>query len=829
MSKPEQPARAESATPGKRRPLAFVAQAAGHAAAWVLRHPFPALVAALLVLLVVMPVSILILGRRAPESIRRSGPTAAAALECLDAGDIEGALEIVDEVEHAGELGDDSGLVPLVRGIASAVTGADLLGDARRDAYSKAADLLSSADGLGVPDQWRPALTYQLGKSLFLSGKPVQSIPFLESALDRQPDLAGEIRQYLMQALAASEPSRREHAIEYSRAVQSDRTLSTEERDAAVLLECDLLLRSGDWEASQSTLARLQNAQSAAAKLILGRFKLAEAGITPGPGSLAGAPANMPDEAVQQTRPSREDQLHQGLEYLEEAQRGSSGDDDTQSQAMYLAGVCELALGEDESGRERLARALKLFPQSSAGIAAGVLLARAQRELEDFAGVLSTWQGLLAELPSVETHSGPWVKPSDIEAELLNAYQAFLGADRLDDAVHLAGMSANLLTAQRAQLLIAGAFQRQGSKVLDSATALPGAQSEALSADGRKLLRRAGREFSKLAEMRILTRSYPDDLWNAADSFRLGRDYRASAPRYRQYLDAELRRRRPEALVGLAVSLAAIGQLDAGLAAARECIEFHPRDARVFEARLLAAQICVEQGNTELAQEFLLENLNGDLLTPASREWRDSLFALGRLLFDEGLYRDAISHLEHAVERYPTVWAALDARYYLSEAYRKLAIEVDLRAQSEATLEERLARQREVDRLNTLALGHSDEILSALLEQEETGALAPLHAVILRNSYFAKGSSLYGLGRYLEAIAAYAAALNRYQEAPEVLDAYVQIAACYRQLGQDSEAKSAIEQAKVALRRLGEQAEFERTTNYTVDEWTRLLESLEKL
>ena len=79
------------------------------------------------------------------------------------------------------------------------------------------------------------------------------------------------------------------------------------------------------------------------------------------------------------------------------------------------------------------------------------------------------------------------------------------------------------------------------------------------------------------------------------------------------------------------------------------------------------------------------------------------------------------------------------------------------------------------------------------------------------------------MGRYDEAIRAYSAATNRYQHQPEVLEALMQIAACYRRLGKPDEARGTLEQAKVMLARINRDAPFAETTNYTREQWLDVL------
>src|SRR5690606_8493848 len=98
-------------------------------------------------------------------------------------------------------------------------------------------------------------------------------------------------------------------------------------------------------------------------------------------------------------------------------------------------------------------------------------------------------------------------------------------------------------------------------------------------------------------------------------------------------------------------------------------------------------------------------NIYHDDLTPQSVEWRDSLFALGNLLYIEGVgfetksrsvldrqaegerlkkglsdleraseaFNEAVRRLEEAVERYPDSPQAMQARYYIAQGYKQAA------------------------------------------------------------------------------------------------------------------------------------------------------------
>ena len=145
---------------------------------------------------------------------------------------------------------------------------------------------------------------------------------------------------------------------------------------------------------------------------------------------------------------------------------------------------------------------------------------------------------------------------------------------------------------------------------------------------------------------------------------------------FQEYLKNEAERRHPQALAQSGEALLATGQLDQALEMLKECIDLYPRDAAACRARLLAARAYEEKGAWREAENVLSDNLQGDYLTPDSKEWRDSLLVLGELLAERGSCADAILRLEEYVKRYPDLPDAVQARYLAANCYYKLAVEI---------------------------------------------------------------------------------------------------------------------------------------------------------
>ena len=244
-----------------------------------------------------------------------------------------------------------------------------------------------------------------------------------------------------------------------------------------------------------------------------------------------------------------------------------------------------------------------------------------------------------------------------------------------------------------------------------------------------------------------------------------------------------------------------------------------------YRARFLAARAAAAKGDLKQAETFLLDNLNGEHLTPASKEWRESLFLLGEQLHSQGRYAEAIRRLDEAVARYPRAPQAIEARYLIADAATRSAMvtRAGLKKATDLSAVLRAEREAEGRRLLQRALDEYRGLESSLSGSKELES-SPLEAAILRNCRFAVGNVLFRLNRPEEAIRASSAAANAYPDRPEVLDAYVQLANVYRSQHRTAEARTAIAQAKVALGRLPKDAPFEKTTNFGRQQWASVLD-----
>jgi TolA-binding protein len=430
-----------------------------------------------------------------------------------------------------------------------------------------------------------------------------------------------------------------------------------------------------------------------------------------------------------------------------------------------------------------------------------------------------------------------------LKATLLGVCQEYLKAEKYKTAVLLSKALVPLLPKGEALQLTAYIYRTWGDSLLEQAEHLPPEPAEKLRREARRQLRRAGDSFTEVARQQYTTRQYPEQLWHSASAYFAGHDFRHAAAMLRLYMKNESRLRHAQALVDLGEAELSLGDTGRALESFRACIQQHPRDVAIYRARLLASRATVDMGDLPQAEIFLQDNLNGEQLTPASKEWRDSLFALAELLHNSGRDREAIQRLDEALERYPEAPQAVVARYLLADSSRRRAM--DLRAGGQqvghdlptVVVDKEISsaahgymgpgsqRMSESRRLLNQALD-SYRLLQDKLSRGDAENMTAQEKAVLRNSRFALGDTYFALERYPEALRAYQSAANHYAASPEVLDAYLQIANVYRHMDRPGEARTSLEQARLALWRIPPEARLEQTTNYNRQQWGELLDRL---
>jgi TolA-binding protein len=702
---------------------------------------------------------------------------------------------------------------------------------------------LEEAYSRSVPEAERHELLLMLGRALHDAKRFSRGVSILRDALQECPEEAISIHALLADCYLGLEPPNLAQALEHNRQYLATAGLSEQEQDAGRLLSARILLAQNDLAGAEVTIRSIseQSPLYPEAVVLQGQVLLAAMALP------QGAPEGITAAAALQ------DELRKLL-------ARENLPPNTAAPVQLLIGRLLEEEGDIRAASTQYETIRRNFFGQPEAFAATIFQADLIRA-DNPHDAVALYKRVLSQLASADQpYNNAWLPTEEFRSRLSSAIDDLAArgffAEALDLAESLLAPLPPLVSVER-QANIHRAWARH---LEDRANKEILPHSPVTRAEARQHWRQSGALWHKLATLDTASRQYVDHLAKAAEDFRRGQGYGQAAVVYRELLDQESQDGEPEALVGLGESLLALGKTDEALAELATCRDSYPRHPVAYRARLLAGMALIEKGQLATAQELLTDNLYGYSLAPQSVDWRDSLFALGGLVYRqaielesksrvtgvdrlsgegrrEGLalleqahsaFDDAVRTLSEAAERYPEAPQVTEARYRIAEAHRHAAklprkrlLNVTIQTSAAA-----LHRQMQ-DELQAAIDGYSGLITK--LSQRDGSQHLPLEAAILRNCYFGRADALFDMGKYEDAIQAYSAATNRYQHEPESLEAYVQIASCYRRLGRTSEARRTLDQARVVLQRIRPDADFAKTTRLARNDWGQLLEWLRTL
>ncbi len=689
-------------------------------------------------------------------------------------------------------------------------------GKDRDKLFLLAARYLEEANKRGFPLNRRAEGLYLLGKSLYESGQLAASRPVLLSALKISPQYRKEIHELLADAYLSDAHPQLEQALEQNSMLLSDKDLPEAKLEEALLQRAKILLSLGKIDDYNATLDQIPSGlKNPAVAVERGGALLREAQtllkITP--------PA---DDNEAKAR----DKLQQAMQTLRLGQTQKAGAEQAAGQAMYLIGVCCLEMKDYRAAADQFVRTEHSYPDTPEGLAASLQAAELFRRLGRDIEALGEYRRVLGGVGDLQVYRNPWASLDQLKSSFMAAYRQYVGAGKFEIALQLTRMMQRLFPAQEAAVLQAETHGLWGRALMAQAEKGPREKAESIRRLGREQFRRAAACYAKLARSLPANKNYTDQVWNGAMAFFQGQDFQSAGRMLQVYLKNEIKDRHPQALFYLGESLLAVDQLDKALEMFMECIDSHPRDVFACRARLSAAQVYQEKGDFRGAENMLLNNLNGDYLTPESKEWRDSLFALGELLHAQGRYAEAADRLEEAAKRYPDLPESTQACYLTADCYYKMAVAAQEKLNKDLTGNSSVILGPQIQDLYSNALQQYRQVLETLGKGRDNAELTPVQKAILRNCYFAVGDVLFAQGDFAEAVKAYSTAANRYLSYPEALNAYVQMADAYQRLNKPQDAKDALQQAKFALGRMKADVTFEKTTNFDRKQWAQRLDML---
>jgi tetratricopeptide (TPR) repeat protein len=776
------------------------------------------------------------------EPVEETELTFADAMNALTEGDGETARAISDELKAKQKLSyDDRGGPAYIHGILAAREAAEIpYVDEQRRLYLVAARYLDAAYHEGFANATSVEGQVRLGQCWHHAGRYARALPYLTQALKRRPRNPSTIHQLLAECYYRDANPQLKPALEHIEKYLGDKLLTPEQRQNGTVEQARILIDLGRVADAEAALAQIpeKSKVAAAVNLLKARLEMKRAEELSPPGK----PAS--DEA-------KELWMH-AIELL----RTPAEKDGAQRESQYLMGLCYLRLEDFRAAENQFSRSRRLNMGLPEGTASAVEEADLQRLQGKDEAAIELYTELLRELGDLRDYSNPWLPVDVLRERLLTAYRHYRDAEKYDVAIKFIDSLKPILTQARSIELKAEVNRRWGERLAEQAPLVDDARGAQLEHQSHAKFHDAAELYYRLSRISREAREYPDRLWASAECYQLAHDYHRTSRVMRMYLDQNHKQRRADALLAIGEAELALNNLEAATSALTELLRDDSKHPLSYRARLVMQQVYIEKNKFAEARKMLVENLEHEALTPQSLEWRDSLFALAQLLYRQGLeleatsreqgvdsgdeeqrkaglkaleqsaaaFHEAIFKYNEALQRYPDAPQALEARYLMAECYRQASKwpRKKMPGVSIETTRAALTRQMHEE------LHSAHKLYAKLIEElNDLQDQKPLNARqrdILRNCYFLQADVLFDLGKYADAIAAYSSATNRYQQRPEALEAFAQIASCYRQLNEPAKARGTLEQAKVVLRRIPEDADFVKTTRYSRDEWVQLLE-----
>lgn len=746
------------------------------------------------------------------------------ALVALDEGNYEEARLLVRQVLAGGTLPRDQFGIPLYVLGAVKTYDADheVIPDQRRTEYLVAARYLSKASSYGFPPKREKQALLLWGKSLVESLELEQGIEVLLDALSVSPRRGGElnvaIHRLLAEAYARPPHPQDKLALEQLAEVLADKSTTDDQRTDALMLKSKILARTNRYDEALQSLVQIPASRQRDPNVLVARGQTMLDGV-------AAALDRLPIQADGSLPKELSSQVEDAVVLLREAQSLDDQATDVTRRTYYLLGRAAALGGDQREALKYFARTQQEFGDTPEAWAAKLSEADILRRDGDDATALIWYRQILQLGLDPATYRSDVLPIDQLRRRLLEALSDFARRGQFAGVIAMLDNFPPLFPKTQ-ELELRGKTLREWGERLIRQAADQGKNSRELRRTGLLHLREAGMAYENLATLRFATANYPNDLWNSADCFFLGHNYTHAARLLNVYLEAEPEKLNAQALLRLGQVNLALGNIPECVDAFQECIELYERDNATYQARIECAKAYWRSGDAKEAERLLRVNLSGSLLEPKSPEWKDSLFALGLLQFEQNRYDDAIGTLEEAVERYPEDRQTLEARYVIGEAYRRWADEPRGKLETARTASEReklesLVRERLGAALEQFKLVQS----SITLKIEDVQDDGP-YAAMRRNCYMLEGACLFDLGRYQEAIEAYQNVSSLYPNEPFVLETFVQIANCWQRLDRPENAHGAIQQAQITLEQLPGAADFASTTAFSREEWKVLLDNM---
>jgi len=767
------------------------------------------------------------------------------AMELLEEGRWDLADRIARDIESSDQL--TPARKPIwnyVRGVSATLATADKLDSPKyRRQLRDATEMLEVSRKAGYPLGYRGPGAFYLGYGYFNTYAWDDALAVLPEAVQGWPERRSDALEMMVDACLRSQPPKRQQAEELLQQWSKIPGLAATEKNRITLARAQLAFLDGQYPQCDAILATIpaEAREYAAALLGRGRWKFEAA------------------KRLSKSDPERKELFTLALKELRLVMLAANTPSDIRRQSTLLTGLTMRYLDRNTEAVSILGGVRQRNPQSAEAIAAGMDEAEIQLNRGDWEDALDTAQHIITNLGDVRLYDERWIPFNDLRRRLLQIGRQLREQGDFNAALRLASYLAPTLSQSDAVRLEAETFETWGAKLEAEPNNGTAQERDQWHRQVDAKYTMAGDKYRELARLELRNAEYTSLLWRAIECYRKSGHLDAANVLLSDYLKFEERAKRPRGLLALGQNHLNAGRWDDVLPPLERCLIENPDHPLVYNVRLIMARALTEKQQLEKASEVLMTNLYDGNLRPDSQLFRDSLFELGNVIYRRGdqlllegemttdaeakskldklqsSHEDflaATKRLAEAINRYDHDKRSLEARYSLGRAYSSAAkFPKQVLASGQVTIDamrRRLALERR--QLLESALTAFRNLRQAMDESPEINEAPQNSQSLLRNCFFGEADVLFELDMFEEAIAAYRNVGNRFMNEPEALEALVQIAECYRAIGQEEQARRSLLQAEQMLSRIPAEADARFTTVTRADraQWKQLLDWLKQ-
>lgn len=765
------------------------------------------------------------------------------ALELIDRREsnwqIRQALEIVESLDELQYVNPDFPSAPhYIRGMAEFYTGREFTGREQQKRYLKAIENFDYAFPRSMPEERRGEMNWAMGVALQTVSLPTRARELLEESLEGYPEGSVEASILLIENyLDQQSPDSLQRALALSDELPSRGEMTVEQTDHASLLRADILEKLGRTAEATEALGQLKSGENSEQERTIGLARnLMSQGDTLAENQATKAANEKYRDAQNLLAPLIEGNNQIGFA----------------SRASFLNALCSERMGQAESAISYYQRTARRFTATDEWLASLLRMASLLRAAGRDEEAIAAYRQVLRSVVRPRDFRNRWLTVSQFRDAVLLAWTDWIDQKKFDRALSLTRVMAPLIERVRALDLMAQASAQWAGTVQAKVDAATFADRQKLRPELHKRWSESGKAHATLAAATATSAGYPDTVWTSARHYALGYSFKEALEQVEEFIRVEPPQGVPRAYVFRGRMLMNLDRLSDAFASFRSVELNSPTDPSVFEAQYRLGLCQLELGRSEDAERTWRAMLTSDDLEPDANEWRLAKFAIGELMARqaaiefhksvpaEGVeptpeqltrkqnaydqWNEAVRHLDEYLGRYPGTEERIAARYLMAKSLQSSAEELREKLSDSMPVNARKELFLELSQRLNRAGDEYRALQQQLQELQVNGQLDEYGQELYRTTFMAIPQTQFEQERYTDALVGFRTVTSRFADHVAALPAYIQMARCYTRLEKPDEARRQLEQARVMLGRLPDDAFESPVTEQTREQWAAWIE-----